>query len=52
MKVEVQTYSPRHIDAIFTKDQCSLKWRFTGFYGHPETSMRGDSWMLLEKLSG
>ncbi|XP_075659089.1 uncharacterized protein LOC142628952 [Castanea sativa] len=52
MKVEVQTYSPRHIDAIVTEDQCSMQWRFTGFYGHPETSMRGESWTSLEQLSG
>lgn len=31
----VQTFPPRHIDAFLTKD--GVQWRFTGFYGHPET---------------
>ncbi|XWS30114.1 hypothetical protein CRYUN_Cryun24cG0090300 [Craigia yunnanensis] len=25
-------------------------WRFTGFYGHPETQKRKDSWNLLREL--
>ena len=49
-KVDVQTYSPHHIDAIITDDQGNRKWRFTGFYGHPETSKREESWRLLEEL--
>ncbi|KAL4596137.1 hypothetical protein ACB092_12G142600 [Castanea dentata] len=49
--VEVQTYSLRHIDAIITKDDDNKKWRFTGFYGHPETSKREESWKLLVNLS-
>lgn len=52
MKVEVQIYSPRHIDAIVTEAQGSLQWRFMRFYGHPEMSIRGDLWTLLEQLSG
>ena len=27
------------------------KWRFTGFYGHPETSRRSEAWTLLSCLS-
>ena len=37
-KVDVQTFSSHHIDAIITDDQGNRKWRFTGFYGHLETS--------------
>ncbi|XP_075633802.1 uncharacterized protein LOC142606321 [Castanea sativa] len=51
MKVDVQTYSPRHIDAIITKEQSNKQWRFTGFYGHPEMNKHEKSWRLLEELS-
>ena len=49
-KVDVQTFSPRHIDAIVTEEHGNRTWRFTGFYGHPETSKREESWRLLEEL--
>ena len=49
--MDVQTYSPRHIDAIIIEDSGHRRWRFTGFYGHPETSKRMDSWKLIEQLS-
>ena len=52
MRVDVQTYSPRHIDAIVIEDHGYRRWRFMGFYGHPETSKREESWALLEQLSG
>nr|POE83547.1 hypothetical protein CFP56_48278 [Quercus suber] len=51
MQVEILTYSPRHIDAIMTEEQGRKKWRFTGFYGHPETGKREESWKLMESLS-
>ena len=47
MKVDVQTYSPQHIDVIITDKQ----WRFSGFYNHLETNKREQSWRLLEELS-
>ena len=50
LTVDVQTYSPRHIDAIVTEENGNRKWRFTGFYGHPETNKRMDSWKLIEQL--
>ena len=50
-RVDIQTYSPRHIDAIVTKEQGNKKWRFTGFYGNLETSKRKELWKLLEQLS-
>ena len=49
-KVDVQTFSPHHIDVIVTDDHDNRKWRFTGFYGHSETSKREVSWQLLEEL--
>ena len=51
MEVDAQTYSPRHIDAIVTKEQSKNKWRFTEFYRHPETNKSEESWRLLEELS-
>ena len=49
--MDVQTFSPRHIDAIVTEEHNNRTWRFTGFYGHSETSKREDSWRLLEELT-
>lgn len=49
-KVDVQTFSPHHIDAIVSDDHGNKKWRFTGFYGHLETSRKEESWQLLEEL--
>ena len=49
-KVDVQTFSPHHIDAIVTDDHGNRKPRFTGFYGHPKTSRRDESRQLLEEL--
>ena len=46
------SYFLGHIDAIVFEEQGMKKWRFTGFYGHPETRKRGESWTLLENLSG
>ncbi|XP_075675045.1 uncharacterized protein LOC142644284 [Castanea sativa] len=49
-KVDVQTYSPCQIDAIVTEENGNKTWRFTGFYGHPKTSKREESWSLLAEL--
>ena len=49
--MDVQTFSPRHIDAIVTEEHGNRTWRFTSFYGHPETSKREESWRLLKELS-
>ena len=51
MKVDVLTYSPRHIDAIVIKEQGMKKWCFIGFYGYPETKKIKESWKLLKCLS-
>lgn len=47
----MQTYSPNHIYAIVSEEQGARKWRFTGFYEHPETSSQNEAWDLLERLS-
>lgn len=49
--MEVQTFSPNHIDAIISEKHGGKKWRFTGFYRHPETSRHNESWALLSRLS-
>ena len=51
MSVDVQAYSQNHIDAIVMKEDGNKKWRFTGFYGHPKTNKREESWRLLVNLS-
>lgn len=43
IKVEVQTFSERHIDAIISRGVGDKQWRFIGFYGIPETSKREES---------
>lgn len=51
MKMDIQTFSPRDIDEINTEERSMKQWRFTGFYGHPETNKRVESWRLIEELS-
>ena len=46
--VDIQTSSSYHIDTLI-KQECVV-WRLTGFYGHLETSRRGESWDLLRQL--
>ncbi|XP_073019494.1 uncharacterized protein [Primulina eburnea] len=50
LEIHIKSFSMGHID-------CSVRdgdkmWRFTGFYGHPETHYRNFSWDLLRRLSG
>lgn len=49
--VTLQTFSRRHIDVVIEEKALNRRWRFTGFYGHPETSKRNLSWQLLKKLA-
>jgi hypothetical protein len=32
------------------KDDGTQAWKLTGFYGHPESARRADSWVLLKHL--
>ncbi|XP_075660563.1 uncharacterized protein LOC142630448 [Castanea sativa] len=50
IKVDVQSYSERHVDAIIFEDS-GFKWRITGFYGNPKSHRRKESWELLKILS-
>ena len=47
--VDVQSFSVNHIDAI-TNHGVDDAWRFTGFYGEPETANRENLWSLLRVL--
>ena len=49
-QVDVQSYYERHVDA-FIDHGVDDAWRFTGFYGDPDTANREDSWSLLRNLS-
>ena len=48
--VSLQSFSKGHIDVLVEEAEISIKWRFTGFYGHPETHLRKQSWELLKLL--
>ena len=43
------TFSPNHIDGILNKGK-EDEWRFTGFYGEPETQNHHTSWTCLRRL--
>ncbi|XP_073057177.1 uncharacterized protein [Primulina eburnea] len=49
LNVTVFSYSSGHIDSIVQHGD--KRWRFTGFYGHPEANNRHISWTLLRRLS-
>jgi hypothetical protein len=49
--VTIQNYSRWHINAVIAKNGTNLGWKFTRFYGHPETAKRKESWDLLRHLS-
>ena len=49
--LEIKRYSLNHIDAIINNTENNYKWRLTGFYGHPETHRRYESWHLLAFLN-
>ena len=51
LKVDVQSYSDSHIDAIIGQGDDGQEWRLTGFYDNPETSKKEESWLLLKRLS-
>ncbi|XP_075478769.1 uncharacterized protein LOC142519616 [Primulina tabacum] len=44
----IKSYSPGHIDCLIQEPD--FAWRFTGFYGQPDISLRRFSWDLLRKL--
>ena len=50
INIQVNSFSPSHIDAV-VDDNTPNAWRFTRFYGAPETSKREESWALLRRLN-
>ena len=48
--MKVLTSSDYHIDGVVDQGMDDT-WRFTGFYGKPETASRENSWNLLRDLS-
>ncbi|KAL4606913.1 hypothetical protein ACB092_09G138000 [Castanea dentata] len=51
ISLEVKSYTRYHIDAVISEADSGYRWRLTGFYGHPETHKRYESWHLLAFLS-
>ncbi|KAL0378315.1 UNVERIFIED_CONTAM: hypothetical protein Sradi_3137000 [Sesamum radiatum] len=49
--VWLQSFSVNHIDITIQSEECPEHWRFTGFYGNPDTARRKVSWALLRKLA-
>ncbi|KAL0461292.1 UNVERIFIED_CONTAM: hypothetical protein Slati_0016800 [Sesamum latifolium] len=46
----LRSFSQYHIDVNVHADDDSSPWRFTEFYGEPDTSKRKSSWNLLASL--
>ena len=49
MELEVESTSLNHIDVSINRGKDD-GWRFTGFYGVPETQRRMESWNLMRDL--
>ena len=47
--LDIETFSINHIDTTINKNK-ENEWRFTGFYGEPETHKRHESWAKLRSL--
>ena len=50
--VEFLSKSLNHIDVVVNPNHFSDRWRFTGFYGHPNTAEKFRTWDLLKDLTG
>ena len=49
IRVDVKDVQFFYIDVNITGSD-DIQWRFTGFYGHPDTGQRHVSWDLLRSL--
>uniref|UniRef100_A0A2N9HKV4 CCHC-type domain-containing protein n=1 Tax=Fagus sylvatica TaxID=28930 RepID=A0A2N9HKV4_FAGSY len=49
LAMTIKSFSTCHIDTIINEGT-ELAWRFTGFYGAPETQNRAHSWNVLRTL--
>ena len=47
--LHIESFSLTHIDVLINKGKENV-WRFTGFYGVPETHLQTESWDLLQSL--
>ena len=47
--LNIETFSHNHIDTIINKGKTD-EWRFTGFYGEPDTQNRHEAWARLKTL--
>ena len=47
--LNIETFSKNHIDTIVNKSKDD-EWRFTGFYGEPNTQNRHEAWARLKNL--
>ena len=50
IQVDIQSFFDSHIDVIIDHGVDDV-WRFTGFYGNPDTASREDSWSCLKTPS-
>jgi hypothetical protein len=50
-EVMIKNYSLRHITTTITMVGSEYSWKFTRYYGQPNSALRGDSWNLLTYLS-
>ena len=49
LDLTIETFSKNHIDATINKNKAE-EWRFTGFYGEPDTQLRHEAWARLRSL--
>lgn len=47
MNLEIKSCSNYHIDAIITELKNGFTWRYIGFYRHPDSHLREESWKLI-----
>ncbi|KAL0421016.1 UNVERIFIED_CONTAM: hypothetical protein Slati_3124500 [Sesamum latifolium] len=47
VEVWLQSSSVHHINATVRSATCPDRWRFPGFYGHPEVANRKEGWSLM-----
>ena len=50
VQLEIQNYIRRHINAVVKLQDGRSSWKFTGFYGYPNSAKRKESWELLNHL--
>jgi hypothetical protein len=51
IRVTIQNYSCRHINAHIIVGRDGVEWKFSGFYGYLDAAKRKESWALLRHLA-